>query len=260
MTSQTHVDYRVDRYAQGSVFTITRAAHLNVLNREVWRGLEACLDELEVEGRRFLVVTGEGTRAFSAGSDLKDDVMANWDQQSAKSDRIRSLLLRLSRSPLFSIAALNGMAHGGGLELALACTLRIAVAKARFSMPEIRLGVIPSYGGTQLLPAVVGRSRAAELMLTGRVLSAPEALDWGLVSFVRDDAPSLMEHALGIASEVAGFSADAYTAISRCLATAGGPPTKTAMDVESRELALVLKGPGAKEGIQAFLMNRQSSQ
>src|SRR5512135_2756026 len=114
------MDYRVERRAQGAVFTITRAGHLNALNREVWRGLGACLDELEREGGRFLVVTAEGARAFSVGSDLKDDVLEHWDQQSAKSDRIRSLLLRLSRPPLFSIAALNGMAHGGGLELALA--------------------------------------------------------------------------------------------------------------------------------------------
>ena len=257
MTSKARVDYKVDRIAQGAVFTITRAEHLNTLNREVWRGLEACLDELEREGGRFLVVTSEGERAFSAGSDLKDDVLAHWDQQSAKSDRIRSLLLRLSRSPLFSIAALNGMAHGGGLELALACTLRVAVAQARLSMPEIRLGVIPSYGGTQLLPAVIGRSRAAELMLTGRVLSAAEALEWGLVSFVRDDVQGLTEHALRIASEVGGFSADAYKAIVKCVALAGARPTQEAMDLEGRELAQVLEGEAAKDGIRAFLEQRR---
>lgn len=253
------MDYQVDRLAQGAVFTIARVTQLNALNHAVWEGLECCLDELESEGGRFLVITGQGDRAFSAGSDLKADVLANWDQQSAKCDRIRSLLLRLSRSRLFTIAALNGMAHGGGLELALACTLRIAVAHFQCSMPEIRLGVIPSYGGTQFLPAIVGRARAAELMLTGRVLSAAEAKEWGLVSHVLDDSQGLMNRAMEIADEVSGFSLDAYCSILECLAAADAAPAMGGMDVESQQLAHLLDRPGAQEGIRAFLKGHSKS-
>lgn len=247
------MDCTVDLHAQGAVFTITRCVQLNTLNRNVWVGLEACLDDLEASGRRYLVITGEGERAFSAGSDLKDDVLANWDQQAGKCDRIRSFLLRLSNSPVFSIAAVNGMAHGGGLELALACTQRVAVAQARFSMPEIRLGVIPSYGGTQFLPAVIGRARAAELMLTGRVISAYEALDWGLVSFLGEDGSATLARALAIACEVAEFSADACAAIRRCLSSFGAVPTRASLEVEGHELTRLLAGETAKEGIRRFL-------
>lgn len=259
MNIASSADFHVEPHAQGAVFTITRAAHLNALNGEVWRGLEGCLDELEGRGKRFLVITGQGDRAFSAGSDLKDDVLANWDRQGAKCDGVRNLLLRLTSSPIFSVAAMNGMAHGGGLELALACTVRVAVSQARLSLPEIRLGLIPSYGGTQLLPAVVGRARAAELMLTGRTLDASEALAWGLVSAVKEDGPGLMAHALAIASQVASFSAEACHAIFRCLAVAGDPPTQATMDVEGRELSLVLEGQPARDGIRYFLDRRRDA-
>lgn len=252
-------DFHIERFPLGAIFTITRDTHLNALNGEVWRGLEGCVAELELHGKRFLVITGQGERAFSAGSDLKDDVLSNWDRQGAKCERIRNLLLRLSRSPLFSVAAINGMAHGGGLELALACTMRIAVARARFSLPEIRLGLIPSYGGTQLLPAVIGRARAAELMLTGRMLDAPEALAWGLVSAVHDDRHGVMAQAMALASQVAGFSAEACSAIGRCLAVAGDPPTQETMDFEGRELTQLLGSPSSKDGIRAFLARQRDA-
>jgi len=253
------VDYQIDWLGQGAVFTITRSEHLNALNREVWRGLEACLDELEAGGGRFLLITGEGERAFSAGSDLKDGVLEEWDQQSAKSDKIRRLLLRLSRSSVYSIAVINGMAFGGGLELALACTQRLSLSTSRFSMPEIRLGVIPSYGGTQFLPAVVGRARASELMLTGRVLDAAEALDWGIVSYVHDARTALMDHARSIATSVASFSDQASAAVMRCLTVSGGVPTQDGMDIESRELAYLIGDSRAKEGIRAFLRREKPS-
>lgn len=250
------MDFSIERVDRGAVFTITRAARLNALNRAVWDGLESCLDELEGSDARFLVVTGEGARAFSAGSDLKDDAIAQWDRQAAKNDRIRNLLLRLTQSRLFSVAMVNGVAFGGGLELALACTLRVATEAAKFSLPEIRLGVIPSYGGTQLLPAIVGRARAAELMLTARVLDANEALGWGLVSFVEPDPASALERTLSRCAEVAGFSRVAYNGIVRCMAGAGAQPDQAAMDLEGYVLRTVLASHDAKEGVSAFIDKR----
>lgn len=248
------MDFQVGRLERGAVFTIKRPDRLNALNRGVWDGLETCLEELERERARFLVVTAEGRRAFSAGSDLKEDV--SWDRQAAKNDRVRNLLLRVSQSPLFSIAAVNGPAYGGGLELALACTVRIAAAEAKFAMPEIRLGLIPSYGGTQFLPAVVGRARAAELMLTGRVLDAREALEWGLVSFVTESGDGLLAKAIALGTEVAGFSASAYGSILRCLPAVGQVPDQAAMDVEGAELRCVLATDDAREGVAAFVEKR----
>jgi enoyl-CoA hydratase len=210
---------------------------------------------LEREQARFLVITADGDRAFSAGSDLKEGL--SWEQQPAKNDRVRNLLLRLSRSPLFSIAAMNGPAYGGGLELGLACTLRIAVVGAKFAMPEIRLGLIPSYGGTQFLPAVVGRARAAEMMLTGRVLDAREALEWGLVSFVTESREALLAKAVALGTEVTGFSAVAYSSILRCLAVARDAPDQAAMDLEGAEVRRVLQTEDAREGVAAFVEKRR---
>ena len=249
------MNVHVARLDQGAIFTITRPDRLNALDRGVWDGLEACLDELEREQARFLVVTAEGDRAFSAGSDLKEGLA--WDQQPFKNDRVRNLLLRLSQSPLFSIAAVNGPAYGGGLELSLACTLRIAVAEAKFAMPEIRLGLIPSYGGTQFLPATVGRARAAEMILTGRVLDAREALAWGLVSFVAESRDALVAMAVALGTEVAGFNPAAYRSILCCLAAAGDGPDQAAMDVEGTEVRKVLQTEDAREGVAAFVEKRK---
>lgn len=251
------MDFDFERRERGAVFTITRPERLNALNRGLWDGLESCLDELETSDARFLVVTAQGTRAFSAGSDLKDDAIALWGQQAAKNDRVRNLLLRLSRSRLFSVCALNGAAHGGGLELALACTLRVATQGATFSLPEIRLGVMPSYGGTQLLPAIIGRARAAELMLTARVLDSREALEWGLVSFVEVCRTAALDRALSVCAEVAGFSRVAHDGILRCLASAQGVADQAAMNVEAQAVRTVLASHDAKEGVSAFIDKRQ---
>ncbi|VWB23348.1 short chain enoyl-CoA hydratase [Burkholderia aenigmatica] len=251
------MDFRFERIESGAVFTITRPNRLNALNRVVWDGLESCLDAAELDGTRFLLITAEGERAFSAGSDLKDNAIETWDQQAKKNDRVRNLLLRLSQSPLFTIAAMNGTAFGGGLELALACTVRTAVKNATFAMPEIRLGVMPTYGGTQFLPAVVGRSRAAELMLTGRVLDAQEALMWGLVSYVKEDRTALLDHAITLGTEVAGFSTIAYQSILDSLPATDGSADQAGMDREATRMRRVLETDDAKEGIAAFLEKRR---
>ncbi|KHK59942.1 hypothetical protein PI86_05795 [Burkholderia sp. A9] len=251
------MDFRFERIESGAVFTITRPDRLNALNRVVWDGLESCLDAVELDRTRFLLITAEGESAFSAGSDLKDNAIETWDQQAKKNDRIRNLLLRLSQLPLFTIAAMNGTAFGGGLELALACTVRTAVKNATFAMPEIRLGVMPTYGGTQFLPAVVGRARAAELMLTGRVLDAQEALMWGLVSYVKEDRTALLDHAITLGTDVAKFSTIAYQCILDSLPATDGSADQAGMDREATQMRRVLETDDAKEGIAAFLEKRR---
>jgi len=252
------VDFKIERLGSGAIFTITRPQRLNALTKGVWNGLESCVDDLEKASARYLVITAEGDRAFSAGTDLKDNDGLSWDERPAKNDRVRNLLLRLSKSSLFTVAAVNGLAYGGGLELALACTVRASVASARFSMPEIKLAVIPSYGGTQFLPNVVGRARAAELMLTARVLSANEALDWGLVSHIAATREELLTQAIALGSEVASFSPVAYRSIVRCLEGSGSPPEQASMDLEGAEVRTVLSSDDAKEGVEAFVEKRKA--
>jgi enoyl-CoA hydratase/carnithine racemase len=248
--------FRVRRTGRTTVFTLERPARLNALTRPIWDGLEACLDSLDGEPEPILVVTGSGERAFSAGSDLKEGASLSWAQRPAKNDRVRALLLRLHRSPVVSVAAINGLALGGGLELAMACAHRIAVPGAQLGLPEIRLAVIPSYGGTQFLPALVGRRRAAELMLTGSSLSAELAQSWGLVDRIADPNADLLEQACRYAEEFVGTSPLARAAIETCIAAAGGPVTGAGMDVEGEQVRVVLAGEDAKEGVQAFLDKR----
>ena len=248
--------FRVEHLGDGVVFTITRERRLNALTRPVLDGLAACLDTHESGDARFIVVTAEGGRAFCAGTDLAELSGLDDAQREAKNGFARDLLLRLSRSRLVSVAAINGLAYGGGLELAMACTLRICAPHARFCLPEIRLGVLPSYGGTQFLPAIVGPARALDLMLTARVLNADEALAMGLVSRLCTDVARLRDDALALARSVTGFSRVAIDGIRAAVAAAGPQPTDAGLAVEARHAAVAMRSDDGREGVAAFLEKR----
>ncbi|MCL4743992.1 MAG: enoyl-CoA hydratase/isomerase family protein, partial [Burkholderiaceae bacterium] len=176
--------FRVEPIEHGAIFRLARPDKLNALTRPMLDGLASCLGALEAGGARLVVIAAEGERAFCAGTDLAEMREMPEAARLDKSATARALFARISRSRVLSIAAINGLAFGGGLEIAMACTLRVAAAHASFSLPEIRLGLLPAYGGTQFLPALVGASRALDLMLTGRVLGAQDALGIGLVDRV----------------------------------------------------------------------------
>ncbi len=174
-------DCRIERLPDGArVLRLTRPAKLNAITKAILVALTRCLDEMERDRARLLVIVGEGAKAFCAGTDLAETQAMPLDARQAKSVMARDLLVRLSRSPVLSVAAVNGLAFGGGLELAMACTLRVAAAHATVSLPEIKLGLLPAYAGTQFLPALVGPSRALDIMLTGRVVDAQPSRALGL--------------------------------------------------------------------------------
>jgi enoyl-CoA hydratase len=131
------------------VFRIERPAKLNALTRPVLDGLAGCIDSLESQRLPLLVITGRDDRAFCAGTDLSELQGLTAEQRSAKTSMARALLVRLSRSRLITVAAMNGLAYGGGLELAMACLLRIAAQHVKMSLSEIKLGLLPAYAGTQ---------------------------------------------------------------------------------------------------------------
>jgi len=248
--------FTVEPLADGAVFTIERPAKLNALTRAVLDGLAACLDDLESKGARLLIVTGRGERAFCAGTDLAELQGLDLSARMAKTAMARDLLVRLSRSPLISVAAVNGLAYGGGLELAMACTLRIAAPHVSVSLPEIRLGLLPAYAGTQFLPALVGPSRALEMMLTGRAVPAGEAHAIGLLHrLAQADAP-LLAQALAFGREVLRFSPGAIDAIRRCVAAAGPVVTDAGVAVEAAQVRAHFDTPDAREGVAAFLEKR----
>ncbi|PVE17301.1 enoyl-CoA hydratase-related protein [Arthrobacter sp. Bz4] len=165
------------------IITINRPESRNALNRVVLDEIANALDLfLDDEGVGAVIFTGAGGKAFIAGADINQ--LANYSLVDGLSGRMQRLYDTIEGYELPTIAAINGYALGGGLELAMACDIRVAAEGSRFSLPETNLGIIPGAGGTQRLSRLVGRGRAVELILTGRLVDAPEALGMGLVSDV----------------------------------------------------------------------------
>lgn len=263
-----------------AVFRILRARRLNALTKGVLEGLSACLDEVEARGLPALIVVGEGERAFCAGTDLAELTTLSTEARHAKTRYARELLVRLHRSKVVSVAAVNGLAFGGGLELALACTFRIAAPHASFALPEVKLGVFPVYGGTQFLPAVVGQARAVDMMITGRTVDCAEALSMGLVSRVAvpGGTPAvgraaeaaiaaaegavpmpngeLVEQAKALARSVSCWSRVAVDAIRTCVQAAGPVVSDAGLAAEEAQSQRVMASEDGKEGVRAFVEKR----
>lgn len=237
------------------LLTIERPEALNALNEALLLELEECLTEISKESRiKVLVITGSG-RAFVAGADIA--VMHPMGEEQAK---VFSLLgqrtfNQLSNLPQPTIAAINGYALGGGLELALACDLRVVSEKAKLGQPEIGLGIIPGFGATQRLPRLIGTARAKELLFTGATISAQEALALGLVNrlFAPDE---LLEGALALAADIAQKSA----VILRYLKTAVDQGVATSLAeglaIEAQYFGVCFTTYDQKEGMGAFLEKR----
>ena len=184
-TTETELPVLVTRRGAMGILTIHREERRNALSRRTLMELGRLGSELVRDPEvRAIVVTGQGDKVFCAGADLKErQGMSNEDVR-VQVGLYRSQLAVLDKSPKPVVAALNGTALGGGLELALVCDLRVAVAHAKLGFPETTLGIIPGAGGTQRLPRIVGEARAKEMILLGRPIDAKQALDWGLVNRV----------------------------------------------------------------------------
>lgn len=165
------------------VLTLNRPERLNALSKQLTLDLTELVGQLETDDDiRVIIVTGEG-RAFCAGADIKERAENPQDFSIQRTSRLISpTFRRLERLPQVTIAAINGAAAGGGLELAMACDLRIASTSARMGLPEITLGILPGAGGTQRLPRLVGPARAKEMMLFGMLVDATKAHEWGIVN------------------------------------------------------------------------------
>src|SRR5437870_7082292 len=170
---------RIDELA---LITLDRPEALNALSFGQLHDLNRLLDSIAGSDARALLVTGSGDRAFSAGADIKELMGRSLVEQRSGAMLGQSVLAKLDQLPLPSIALINGYAFGGGLELALACTFRLAAPSAQLGFPEIKLGLIPGYGGTQRLPRLVGEARATELILTGRTVVGEEAERIGVIN------------------------------------------------------------------------------
>jgi enoyl-CoA hydratase len=223
----------------------------NALGSAIVEGIGLALDA--AGDARVIVVASAREGFFAAGADIKLMSTVDPDGFTAYGDALRSTLDRLASR--LSIAAVDGLALGGGLELAMACTLRVGGSGAQFGLPEVKLGLIPGAGGTQRLPRLVGRGHALDIMLTARQLDAAEALRIGLIDRLVD-AGTALEIALALATGLLGSSAAAQAAVIRVVDAAFDLPIEEGKALERDEVGRAFAGDG-REGLAAFIEKRK---
>jgi enoyl-CoA hydratase/carnithine racemase len=228
----------------------------NALGLPIVEGLHAALDHADADaGVKVLVVASRIDGFFAAGADIKHMATVDAVGFKAYGDALRGALDRLAEPERISVAAVDGVAMGGGLELAMACTLRVGSARARFGLPEVKLGLIPGAGGTQRLPRLVGRGHALDIILTGRHVEAAEAHAIGLVDRLVEDGQAEAA-AYEIARELAGSSLPALRAANRTVDASFDLPLRDGTAYEAREEQDLFESGEGREGIAAFLEKR----
>jgi enoyl-CoA hydratase len=243
-------------WADGVLFVTLGRPPANALGSSLVEGLNWALNEFEISDARVLVIASALDGFFAAGADIKLMGTAGPAEFAAYGEQLRGPLSRLAASGKPSIAAIEGFALGGGLELALACTLRVGSRAARLGLPEAKLGLIPGAGGTQRLPRLVGRGRALDIMLTARDLTAEEAHAIGLLDRLVEPGAAL-EEATALAATLCRRSGAALTEIMRCVDDAQDKPLAEGLASEAARVNQLFTGPQAKEGLTAFLEKRQ---
>jgi enoyl-CoA hydratase len=239
-----------------ATLTVNRPESLNSLDTATLEGLSAAVSEVAGRAPRCLIVTGAGEKAFVAGADIAAMSSMTPAQALAFSELGQATFGKLEALPFPVIAAVNGFALGGGCELALACDFIIASDKAKFGQPEVKLGVIPGYGGTQRLVRRIGPALARELIFTGRMLLSEEALRVGLVNAVvpRKD---LIERALESARLIAAAGPNAVAAAKRVMRDSDALSLALGLDLEAKAFAACFAHGDQQEGMQAFLQKRE---
>ncbi len=231
---------------------------VNALNQQTLRELGQAADGLASEaGVKAVIVTGAGSLAFVAGADIKEVGQLTSTQQAQEMAKLgQTVFLKLQRLSKPVIAAINGVCLGGGLELAMACHLRIAGDRARFGQPEVNLGIIPGWGGTQRLPRLIGRAKAIEWILTGDMYTAQEAHRLGLVNQVVPQ-DQVLKTAKDLARKIAAKSGVGISQSLRAIEHGLDLPLEQGLAKEAEAFASVAASEDSKEGVKAFLEKRQ---
>lgn len=231
---------------------------VNALGRQLLDELESAIDQFQKEPKvKVVIIASAIQNVFIAGVDLKEMAQLQTPEEMIQVIRRgQSVFDKIERSEKPVIAAIQGACVGGGQELVMACHLRIASDRTRFAQPEITLGIIPGFGGSQRLPRIVGPSRAAELILTGDLITPQEAFRIGLVNRVVSDG-ALIKTAKEIAKKIARYSLPAIQASLRAITKGLDVPLAEGLKIEENEFKSIALTQDAKEGIRAFLEKRQ---
>ena len=244
---------------ENNIFTITinRPDKLNALNKMVFDELNKALDEVKNNATiKSVIITGAGPKAFVAGADISEFGGLNKEEAMAMAKRGQDTFSRIENSHKPIVAAVNGFALGGGCELAMSCHFRIASENAKFGQPEVNLGLIPGYGGTQRLVQLIGKGKAMELLMSAAMIDANEARQLGLVNYVTTPE-TLMEHTIKILSVI---NSKAPLAIAACIHAANAvfDETKDGYAVEISAFGNAFATEDMQEGVSAFLEKRKA--
>lgn len=241
-----------------NIFTITinRPDKLNALNKDVFTDLNKALDEVENNPEiKSVIFTGAGSKAFVAGADISEFSALNKEQAMVLAKRGQDTFARIENCRKPVVAAVNGFALGGGCELAMACHFRVASENAKFGQPEVNLGLIPGYGGTQRLVQLIGKGKAMELLMSAHLIDANEAKQLGLVNYVTT-AETLLEHTQNILQII---NTKAPLAVAGCIKAANAvfDESKDGYALEIAEFGNCFDTEDMKEGVAAFMEKRK---
>lgn len=237
--------------------TINRPDKLNALNKQVFTDLNAVLDEVYANSEiKSVIITGAGPKAFVAGADISEFSSLTKEAGKALAKAGQDSFFRIEHSPKPIVACVNGFALGGGCELAMSCHFRIASVNAKFGQPEVNLGLIPGYGGTQRLVQLIGKGRALELLMSAGMIDANTALQYGLVNYVVPQE-ELMAKAISILDII---NAKAPIAVGKCIESANAvfDETKNGYEVEVNGFGDCFDTADRIEGTTAFLEKRKA--
>ena len=241
-----------------ATITFNRPKALNALNGALLGELSHALDEIAAdESIRVLILTGAGDKSFVAGADISELATFNSLKAKAFAQRGHRIIDKLQQLPIAVIAAVNGFALGGGTEIAIACDFIYASENAKFGQPEINLGVIPGFGGTQRLPRLIGTNMAKELIFTGKMISAEEALQLGLANKIVT-AEDLMNEVMKTAGVIASKGKVSLREAKQAINNGMNMDLASGCSVEIDAFSLCYASPDAKEGTSAFLEKRKA--
>jgi enoyl-CoA hydratase len=248
---------RIEHTDKTLIVTISRPEALNALNTEILNGLHKIIqDAYQTKNIHGIIITGEGEKAFVAGADIKELTLLDKAQAFEMAQKGQRLFKMIENCPKPVVGAINGFALGGGCELAMSCHMRIATENARFGQPEVNLGIIPGYGGTQRLTQLVGRGKALELMLTGDLITAQEAKTLGLVNHVVANKEELMTLAYKIMAKIGSKGPVAVANVIKSV-NAGFGFEDAGYEAEANHFAECTTTYDFKEGTSAFIEKRQ---
>jgi enoyl-CoA hydratase len=238
------------------ILKINRPEALNALNKRVFDALDSFFtehhDDMNVKG---VVISGSGEKAFVAGADIKEFMDFDSSEGAKLSKRGQDIFFKIERFHAPVIAAVNGFALGGGCELAMACHLRVAGPAAKFGQPEVNLGLVPGYGGSQRLIQYIGKTRAMKLLLTGDMITADQALEWGLVNEITE-AGAEIELSVSILNKI---KSKGPLAIKKTISLVNDffDKAKNGFEEEFKDFGYTLGSADAKEGAKAFIEKRK---